>query len=256
MKGVTAGVAKELTATDIWSTEVSNDSLLSFTVHWLTEIFERKEAVLHVHPLPGSHSGEMLCREYDAMLSKWKINNEQVHLIVRDNASNMVKAMSDGDFEDLGCFAHTLQLIINAGIFSQRAVTDLLAICRQIVGHFKRSPLAYDQLKSIQDRLQLKQHRLKQDVASRWNSTLYMLQVITEQKMALAAYTTEYGDVRQLTNSQLDLAGKVVKVLGCVEQITKSISTDAVSISLIIPFIQALHLTLEKMMIVIVECEQ
>ena len=96
--------------TDIWSTEVSNDSLLSFTVHWLSEVFEKKEAVLHAHPLPGSHTGEMLCREYNTMLSNWNIDNEQVHLIVRDNASNMVKAMSDGDFEDLGCFAHTLQL--------------------------------------------------------------------------------------------------------------------------------------------------
>ena len=73
-----------------------------------------------------------------------------------------------------------------------------------------------------------------------------MLQVILEQKMALAAYATEYGDVWQLTNSQLDLAGKVVKVLGCAEQITKSISTRAASVSLIIPFIQALRLTLEK----------
>ena len=253
MKGVMAEVEKELSSvqwysftTDIWSTEVSNDSLLSFTVHWLTELFERKEAILHAHPLPGSHTGEMLCREYNAMLSKWNIDNEQVHLIVRDNASNMVKAMSDGDFEDLGCFAHTLQLIINDGIFSQRAVTDLIAICRQIVGHFKRSPLAYDRLKSIQDRLQLKQHRLKQDVSTRWNSTLYMLQVILEQKMALAAYATEYEDVRQLTTNQLDLAGKVAKVLGCVEEITKSVSTDAASVSLIIPFIQALRLTLEK----------
>jgi len=34
--------------------------------------------------------------------------------------------------------------------------------------------------------------------------------------------------------------------LGCVEQINKSISTDAASVSLIIPFIQALRLTLEK----------
>jgi len=110
------------------------------------------------------------------------------------------------------------------------------------VGHFKCSLLAYDRLKSIQDRLQLKQCELKQDVATRWNSTLYMLRVIIEQKMALAAYATEYGDVRQLTNSQLDLAGKVIKVLECVEQITKSIST----LSLIIPFIQALRLTLEK----------
>ena len=43
--------------------------------------------------------------------------------------------------------------------------------------------------------------------------------------MALAAYTTEYGDVQQLTGIQLDLAGKVIKVLGCIE-ITKSVSIE------------------------------
>ena len=44
--------------------------------------------------------------------------------------------------------------------------------------------------------------------------------------MALAAYATEYGDVQQLTGIQLDLAGKVVKVLGYIEEITKSVSTE------------------------------
>ena len=73
-----------------------------------------------------------------------------------------------------------------------------------------------------------------------------MLQVILEQKMALAAYVIEYGGVQQLTAAQLDLAGRVVKVLGCVEEITKSISTEAASTSLIMPFIQAFRLTLEK----------
>ena len=180
------------------------------------------------------------------MLLKWNIKNEQVHLIVRDKASNMVKAMADGDFEDFGCFAHTLQPVIHDGILSQRAVINTLAVCRQIVGHFKCSPLAYDHLKTTQERLQLTKHRLKQDASTRWNSTLYMLQVILEQKMALAAYATEYGDVQQLTATQLDLAGKVVKVLGCIEEITKSVSTEAASTSLIIPFVQALRLTLEK----------
>ena len=71
-------------------------------------------------------------------------------MIIRDNASNTVKAMSDGGFEDLGCFAHTLHLVIHDSIFSQRTIKDSLAICRNIVGHFKRSPLAYSQLKIIQ----------------------------------------------------------------------------------------------------------
>jgi len=65
-------------------------------------------------------------------LTRWDIKHEQVHLIIRDiyiyNASNMVKAMSDDGFEDFGCFAHTLQLVIHDGILSQRAIKDVLAI--------------------------------------------------------------------------------------------------------------------------------
>ena len=64
--------------------------------------------------------------------------------------------------------------------------------------------------------------------------------------MALAAYTTEYGDVQQLTGIQLDLAGKVIKVLGCIEEITQSASAEVTSVSLIIPFGQTLRLTLKK----------
>ena len=63
------------------------------------------------------------------MLSKWNIEKGEVHLILRDNGSNMIKAMDQGDFEHLGYFAHTLQLVIHNGIFSQRAVIDTLAVC-------------------------------------------------------------------------------------------------------------------------------
>jgi len=34
------------------------------------------------------------------MLAHWEIKDEQVHLIVRDNAANMVKAMTDAAFPD------------------------------------------------------------------------------------------------------------------------------------------------------------
>ena len=73
---------------------------------------------------------------------------------------------------------------------------------------------------------------------------LYMLHSIAEQKMALAAYSTE-GNIPPLTPYQLDLIGKVIAVLNPIEEITKSISTDAPSVSLIIPFIRALRRTLE-----------
>ena len=73
-----------------------------------------------------------------------------------------------------------------------------------------------------------------------------MLQVIVEQKVAIAAYATEYGGIPQLTPNQLNIASKVVAVLGSFEEISMSVSTEEASASLILPFVQALRLTLQK----------
>ena len=161
--------------TDVWSTDVSSDSLLSLTAHWLSDLFERQSAVLYAEPIHGSHTCELLCEHYKRMLAKWKIKESQVHLMVRDNAANMVKAMTDGSFSDLGCFAHTLRLIVHDGVLSQKIITDTLASARCIVNHYKCSPLAYGQLKEIQENLQLPVHHLKRDEPTCWNSSLYML---------------------------------------------------------------------------------
>ena len=70
--------------------------------------------------IPGSHTGALILSKYKAMLDKWGIRHEQVHMFVVDNAANMRRAMLDGKIPYLGCFAHTLQLIINDGVLSQR----------------------------------------------------------------------------------------------------------------------------------------
>lgn len=119
----------------------------------------------------------------------------------------MVKALTDASLPHYGCFAHTLQLVVNDGVLSQRAVIDILSSCRKIVGHFRHSCLAYSRLRVIQENLGLPQHRLIQDEPTRWNSSLYMLQRILEQKMALAAYATEHMII-QLTSYQLELVAK------------------------------------------------
>ena len=79
-----------------------------------------------------------------------------------------------GGYPHFGCFAHTLQLIVHDAALSQRAVVDAVTVCRKIAGHFKHSPLATSRLTDIQKSLSLPQHHIKQDVPTRWNSTLYM----------------------------------------------------------------------------------
>ena len=123
-------------------------------------------------------------------VDNWKIDSDQLQCFVIDNAANMKKAMKDGGYTHQGCFAHSLQLVLHDGILSQQYVKDILTKCRRIVDHFKHSPLACTKLKSIQTSLGIPHHRFKQDVPTRWNSTLYMLESILPNKMALAMYTT------------------------------------------------------------------
>ncbi len=59
------------------------------------------------------------------MLASWNIPLDKVHLVLRDNAANILKAMRDSALPSFGCFAHSLQLVVHDGVFAQRAVLDL-----------------------------------------------------------------------------------------------------------------------------------
>ena len=53
--------------TDIWSTEISNDSLLSLTAHWVTNDFEKRSCVLNARQLVESHTREYISQVFTDM---------------------------------------------------------------------------------------------------------------------------------------------------------------------------------------------
>ena len=87
--------------TDIWSTIVAHRCLLSLTAHWISDSFEKSSAVLHVTLLQESHTGNYICVKFSQILLTWGIN--------------MVKVMRDANLCSYGCFAHSLQLVVNDG---------------------------------------------------------------------------------------------------------------------------------------------
>lgn len=129
--------------TDIWSSDVSPTSMLSFTAQWIDADFKLQIILLHTQEFVGSHTAAAISEALATMLETWHIDKSKVHLIVRDNARNMVKAMEDSGLNSIPCMAHTLQLAVNEGVLSQRSISDIIASGRKIVGHFKHSPLAY-----------------------------------------------------------------------------------------------------------------
>ena len=64
--------------------------------------------------------------------------------------------------------------------------------------------------------------------------------------MALAAYATEHGSITMLTPNQIELTRKLIAALEPVKEITKMISTDAASISVLIPLVKILQKSLGK----------
>ncbi|XP_055063027.2 zinc finger BED domain-containing protein 4-like [Misgurnus anguillicaudatus] len=212
--------------TDIWRVDVSPISMLSLTAQFIDADFELQKVILHAHEFSGSHTASALVMAFEEMLKTWNISKSKVHVIVRDNAANMCKAMKDADLPNLPCMAHTLQLAVHEWLLSQHSVTDIVATGRKIVGHFKHSPLAYSRLQNAQAQLSQLKKRLQQDVPTRWDSTYYMLSSLMEQKHALGAYAVDYELPVTLTSYQWGLIENILTVLAPFEVLTKEASSS------------------------------
>lgn len=84
------------------------------------------------------------------------------------------------------CVAHTLNLCIQDAIKSNDIFNDLLKKCRSIVGYFKHSVLASEKLRQMKESMRVPQLKVKQDVATLWNSALIMERLV-EIKTPLSA---------------------------------------------------------------------
>ncbi|XP_065111239.1 zinc finger BED domain-containing protein 4-like [Paramisgurnus dabryanus] len=224
---------------------VSPMSLLSLTVHWLDTSCTPHGAMLQAKNFHGSHTSDTIAAAITDILVKWHIPLNKVHVMLRDNASNMKKAMDNMGVRSLGCFAHSLQLVVNEGLLSQRSVSDAIAIGRQIVGHFKHSPLAYSRLQDIQLQEMQPKH-LQQDVKTRWNSTYLMIQSLLEQKRVLCAYIADHDLPSTLTANQWALLEKTSIVLAPFEELTRKVSSSTASTADVIPAVTVLKRILAK----------
>ena len=172
-------------------------------------------------------------------LCQWDIHSKLL-CVLRDSGSNFVSGLRDSNIPNLGCLAHNIQLVINDGVLAEKSVQDLLQLGRRIVGHYRRSNVAFHVLQRVQTQLDLKVCCLIQDEPTRWNSSYYMLKRLIEQRKAISGTNAELNETLNFSTTQCQLAEKVVRLLQPFEEATEDISCNTSSISLVIPIINSL----------------
>lgn len=103
-----------------------------------------------------------------------------------DNGANVKKAVNDElQKHHHPCVAHTLNLSVNESLTQNEELNALIKKCRALVGHFKHSVVDTEKLKNVQLQMGMPILKVKQDVATRWNSIFIMIEGLVQIKDAL-----------------------------------------------------------------------
>ncbi|XP_070400355.1 E3 SUMO-protein ligase ZBED1-like isoform X1 [Nothobranchius furzeri] len=173
---------------DAW-TSVATKSFVTVTAHFVLASdkngWKLVSHVLQTREMSESHTGANVGELLEKATAEWQISDKDL-VLVTDNASNMVVADQKTKYVHLKCYAHTANLASQKAL-KLAAVAKLLARIRQISTFFHRSTTRLHLLEENQKLLGLKQHKLKTDVCTRWNSAYKMTERFLEQQPAIAA---------------------------------------------------------------------
>ncbi|GBP87242.1 Zinc finger BED domain-containing protein 4 [Eumeta japonica] len=126
--------------TDIWTCTNNLLAFLSYTAHWLDEEFGLQHRVLQMSHFRGPHTADNIRSVLSDLFVNWDIDT-RIHLVLRDNGRNVVKAINDSQYVGKGCYIHTLQLAVKASL-KEPNVIDVIASARKIIDRAKKGNIS------------------------------------------------------------------------------------------------------------------
>ncbi|XP_078539863.1 zinc finger BED domain-containing protein 6-like [Lissotriton helveticus] len=247
--------------TDMWTSCAATD-YMCITAHWvsfsgvikqinaggdLVEIFKgaRKHATLAMFGMEKSHTAVNILADFNKKVLQWlRPRHCKVGYVSTDNGSNVVRAMADGFYFRVPCLAHCINLVVQNFLKKELAVDKTLTICRRICTHFNHSFKARKELRRKQNERRMPAKALIQEVATRWNSTFYMLERLHELFPVVNEYFYNLGGDTTgmiLAVEQWQLVKSLTDMLRPFEVFTRDVSREDCSLSKAIPLLLKLE---------------
>ena len=172
--------------TDLWTSNALQ-GYITVTGHYLSSDWALHSKVLATRVVHDRHTGTNIASEVNKIFSEFKLDKPLA--IVTDNAANMGIAARELGIHHVHCYAHTLQLAIEKGLKITQ-ISKTLGSARKLVSHFSHSVLATNSL--VEKQTTLPKLKLVQDVATRWNSSFYMMDRLL--KLRIPVYGVIFDD--------------------------------------------------------------
>ncbi|KAG8180996.1 hypothetical protein JTE90_024744 [Oedothorax gibbosus] len=219
--------------TDGW-TSINNESFAAIAARFIDADHEMRSMLLECSEFPASHTAQNLADGLLSACNTWGLSGK-VAAVTTDNAANTVSAIEMTRFRHIPCFAHCLNLIVKSSI-AAREIQAVVGKVKRVVKFFKKSSAAVTKLRDFQKQMNLPEHKLMQDVETRWNSTFDMLRRFNENKnpiLATLAVVESSPDV-SFHKDDWEIVDGLINYLTIFHSITVEVSTEKmVSISLL-----------------------
>lgn len=230
---------------DMW-TSIHMDSYLAFTCHFVDEEDRLATVLLAVAKFGERHTASNIASVKGSIMEEWGIPKSKVMCLTTDGASNMTLCSTMMEIRHSHCIAHALNLVVKKSMKLTPGLEEVRTKARDIATHFRTSTVARERLLCLQKQMGAPCAKLIQEVETRWNSTLDMLQRLYKQREPVgAALAYLQTDISPLTSNQYASIGQCIALLAPLKEATVELSAEKhVSGSKIIPMVKMLRHTI------------
>ncbi|RXN30201.1 zinc finger BED domain-containing 4 [Labeo rohita] len=234
--------------TSVWVSSQTQEYLI-LTAHWVT--FESQvlpqgqdfhcSALLGVSSIDCDYNVLNIQKQLEYLWDTWiGSSGLKIGFTVTDNQT-IGSILESSDHTTMQCFVHSIDLIVNEAIKSQRMVQNLLSIARKICERVHRSAKAKEKLAELQKAYQLPENQLVQDVPSKWKTSYFMLQRLVEQKKAIDEMSIECNFRELISCDQWEVMQSVCNALKPFEVACREMSNRTATLGQVIPLIHILN---------------